>query len=122
MDSYQFIALQQLHNSQWNSALLGDDFTFVYNWILTKRERIVLDLKVQFCEEGYTEKEANTEIARLLKLKIATIVRCIYSIKSKYRNMMDIRVDNKLHPEIHRQKLRKVRLMNESLRSSPKGN
>lgn len=118
MDTHQFLALKQLHSGQWVSSLLGDDFSFVYNWVLTKRERIILGLKVQLYEEAYTEKEANEEISRVLKLKPSTVTRLIYNIKSKYRNMMDIRVDNKLHPEIYRQKLRKARINNESSRKN----
>lgn len=121
MDSYQFTALKDMHNNKWTDELLGESFTFVYNRILTKREKIVLDLKIQLFEEGYTDKKANEQIARLTKLKIATILRLLYNIKSKYRHGMDIRVDNKLHPEIYRCKTRKVRKLNESIRKNGQG-
>lgn len=109
MDIDTFEALQDLHNNKWTDLLLSNLFTSTILTVLTKKERVVLGQKVQLYEEGVPEDRANEIIARLLNTKVSSVTRLIYNIKSKYRHGMDVRVDNKLHPEIYRQKMRKVR-------------
>lgn len=107
MDSLEFETIEGLHNDKWPEILLT--YFQPTQKILTKKERVILGLKVQFYEDGVSEETANKEIAKVLGLKITTIIRAIYDIKYKYRQGMDRRIDNKLHPEIYRRKMRKER-------------
>lgn len=106
MNNTMLTALVALYNNQWTEDLLGFEFVHVRK-SLAKREIIVLELKVQYYEDGYTESQANSEIATLLKIKPSTLSRLLYDIKHVYRHGLPRRVDNKLHPEIFRAKKRK---------------
>lgn len=109
MDCESFDGLYNLHNNRWTEVLVSEIFRRIYDKILAQKERIVLDLKVQLYSEGYGETNANKEICRLLQIKASTLSRLIYNIRMKYRQGIDIRVDNKLHPEIYRAKRRKYK-------------
>ena len=117
MNDYQFDALFSLHNDKWVEGLLSAEFLPVHR-CLSKRERVILDLKVQLYCEGWVEVQSNKEVARLLKLRVPTVVRALYDIRYKFRNEIGRRVDNQLHPEIYRRKARKARLRNESFRTN----
>ena len=82
--------LHLLHRNMWCDELLGGDFKFVVDRILTPRERQLVEMKVQ----GLPEKE----IMQLLCIKFITYGRIIYKIKRKFRHQMETRVDN-LRPE-----------------------
>ena len=109
-------ALIDLHHNRWTEILLSVIFVHVYEHILTKQERIITGLKIEYYEAGVTEREANINIAYLLNMKVSTVERILYNIKNKYRHLMDARVDNKLHPEIYRAKKRKVLKFNAASR------
>ena len=98
MDSDEYDILIAMHNNQWPDLILSTEYNSVLVNVLTAKERMVCELKVQLYEEEYPEKEANKYIAKLMKLTVSAVERYIYSIKSKYRHKMDTRVDNKLRP------------------------
>lgn len=109
MNDFVFDALRGLYNGQWTEDLLSNEFGQTRG-VLAKRERIVLELKIQFYEEGLSAAVANAEIGKLLKIKPATLNRVLYDIKHVFRHGLPRRVDNKMHPEIHRAKRKKERL------------
>lgn len=109
-------ALVDLHHNRWTEILLSVIFVHIYEHILTKQERIITGLKIEYYEEGIPEGRANTEIAVLMKIRESTLGRILYNIKNKYRHLMDARVDNKLHPEIYRAKKRKAKIHNATSR------
>jgi len=84
--------LRLLHNDMWVDELLSKEFEFIIQALLSKKQRQILELKVQFqTNEGTL---SNEEIGRLLNIKPSTIRRQIIRIKSKFRNKMELRVDN----------------------------
>lgn len=113
MDADEFDILYNLHHNRWNEELLGELFENTINRVLDKKERVILGLKVQLYEEGWSELTANKHIAKRLNIKLSTLKRCIYDIKFKMRNKMDRRVDNMLEPRFYYAKKRR-RLKNES--------
>lgn len=78
--------LHQLHQGIWMEELLSQYFAFIVDKILSKKQRQILELKV----EGYSDKE----VGNLLGIKTQTLDRQIKSIKLKLRNRMELRVDN----------------------------
>ena len=70
--------------NEWPEEILGIEFINVVEKVLTKKERIILEMKV----EGYPNKE----ICRLMK-KMSTdrLYKTISSIKDKLRNEMSTR-------------------------------
>lgn len=78
--------LHQLHNGVWMEELLSQYFAFIVDKILSKKQRQILELKV----EGYSDEEVES----LLNIKHQTLERQIKSIKLKLRNKMELRVDN----------------------------
>lgn len=95
-------ALIDLHHNRWTELLVSALFIYIHDYVLTKQERIVTGLKIEYYEDGVNEVKANQLIANLLHLKVGSIERLLYNIKNKYRHHMDTRVDNKQHPEIWR--------------------
>lgn len=79
--------LAQLHHNHYSEELLSDRFSYVVWKILTRREREVLFQKI--------DGRSNREIADSMHISIATIRRYVYNIRSKFRNHLDTRVDNK---------------------------
>lgn len=92
---YLLQVVVDLHNDIYRDELLGYSFHYIYYNVLEPKERLVLESKI----EGLS----NRKIARLLRnkqthlpVKEATIKRHIRKIKSKYRNHMDVRIDNRM--------------------------
>ena len=79
---------------RWPEDVLRYPFNYVFNRVLTPVERIITELRV--------EGRVNGEIAILLNSELKTVQRHIYSIRSKYRNQMNTRIDN--HPVIRKTK------------------
>lgn len=67
--------------------LVSSSYQYIIWKVLSRRERDVLFQKV----EGKTDEE----ISKLLKITPQAIQRYVYNIRSKYRNHLDTRVDNK---------------------------
>lgn len=82
--------LHLLHNNFWSEELLGEYFSHTADYILTKKQKLILELKVQ----GTSDKE----ICKLMRFKSSTLRRQITTIKSKFRNKMNLRVSD-LKPE-----------------------
>jgi len=80
--------LHQLHNGVYLDDLVGDDFRDVVWNVLSKRERAIVFLKV----DGLTDKD----VCDMLHLRPSSFERHLYLIRSKYRNRMNIRVDDTL--------------------------
>lgn len=78
--------LIQLHNDIYTENMLSDQYYYVFAKILSRREREVVLLKL----DGLTDKE----IQQQLHIKASTLKRYTDNIKSKYRNKMDLRVDD----------------------------
>lgn len=78
--------IRLLHKDIWSEELLGEEFLFIVERILEPRERIVLENKV----EGYSDQE----ICKLMRIKVSRLRRIETEIKSKFRNQLDLRVDN----------------------------
>lgn len=108
MDAWAFATLQDLQDDKWRESLLASGFEDIIKE-LTKKERIIFGLKIQYFEDGWDEDKANEQIAVLVKLKPASIKRYAYRIKKIFRDGMDTRTDNQLRPDIYRQKVRKIR-------------
>lgn len=78
--------LYQLHNGVWMEELLSQHFAFIVDKILSRKQRQILELKV----EGYDDKQ----VSEFLGIKPQTLERQTKSIKLKLRNRMELRVDN----------------------------
>lgn len=78
--------IRLLHKDIWSEELLGEEFLYIVERVLEPRERIVLENKV----EGYPDEE----ICRLMRIKPSRLSRIESEIKSKFRNQIDLRVDN----------------------------
>lgn len=98
MDITEFNILNNIHENRWPDEILGAEYYTVLMNVLTLHERVILELKVQLYEEGYSENAANARIAELLRIKLNSVTKHVYNIKSKYRHKMDTRVDNKIRP------------------------
>lgn len=83
--------LHLMHNDIWVEELLSNYFAFIVDNLLTKRQKQILELKVQYQDEDKTISD--NEIATLFNVKVTTINRQIKIIKSKFRNKMELRVD-----------------------------
>lgn len=98
MEFDELALLHEIHNDRWPDEVLGDLFSNLLNKIMMKYERQIVEMKVQFYEEGLDEKEANTKICKLLNIRPSTLDRYLRDIKYKFRNKMDLRVHKLLNP------------------------
>lgn len=85
LDNTQILHL--LHNNMYPEELVSSSYQYIIWKVLSRRERDILFQKV----EGKTDEE----ISKMLKLTPQAIQRYVYNIRSKYRNHLDTRVDNK---------------------------
>jgi len=86
MTPHQFEILIRLHNDEWNSDLISQDFNFIFDRILSPAERDVTLLRI----DGLSVQE----IADRRNTKVVTIQRIAYNIKCKYRNAINKRLDD----------------------------
>jgi len=94
--------LYDIHNGIWSEKLLEGPFEYVFNVVLTPTERHIVHGKISGFVDG--------ELAIKNKCSLGTVKRHIYNIRSKYRNQIDVRVDN--HPVLRKRKgfnVRKLR-------------
>lgn len=98
MDINEFNILNSIHDNKWPDEILGAEYLNVLTSVLTLHERVILELKVQLYGEGYSENAANIKISELLRIKLSSVTKHVYNIKSKYRHKIDTRVDNKIRP------------------------
>jgi len=81
-----FKALVDLHHGIWTADLIGQDFIWLFQNVLSPRERSVTELKIQGLN--------NAEISKQLGIKETTVKRVTYDIQYKYRNGMENRVSD----------------------------
>ena len=86
MTPLQLEILVRLHNEQWTDELLGQDFKFIFDRILSPVERDITLLRI--------DKMSVEDIAVKRNCKIGTIRRITYNIKCKYRNAINQRLDD----------------------------
>lgn len=82
-------ALYLLHQDEWTEDLVGQEFSYVFSRVLTKRERQVTEMKVQGMN--------NDTICKLLGVRLKTLREYISVIKKKYR----IQTDEKYYNDPH---------------------
>jgi len=76
------------NNTRWTSKLLEEPFSYVFECLLTRKERAIVMLKIDGVCDG--------EIAIFWGKELSTIKRHVYNIRKKYRLQEPCRVDN--HP------------------------
>lgn len=94
MSEMQVMLLLHKRKPVWSEELVGHLFSRIFNYVLTRQERLYVELHV----EGYSAEE----VIRLLKItnrKRYLDIRSI--IQRKYKHGMQPRVDN-LNPDFIR--------------------
>ncbi len=97
MTPLQFETLVKLHNDRWTDNLIGQEFGFVFDRILSPAERDVTSYKIQ----GLTLEQ----ICEKKNCKLQTVKRIIYNIQFKYRNFINKRCDDWKPIREHRKRL-----------------
>ena len=97
IDEQQILHL--LHNDIWDEVLLSNYFAFIVDKLLTVKEKQILELKVQGVD--------NPEIGLVLQISEDTVRRHTVTIKSKFRNKMNLRVDNVVEYKKYKAKIQK---------------
>lgn len=77
-----------LHRDIYSSDLFSGDCLFVFDRLLTPKERQIVQMKV--------DEASTSEILLLLGMQESTLKRHIYNLKMKYRTKAHTRVDNDL--------------------------
>lgn len=86
------------HDRPWPEELLGEDFFYVVERVLSKKERQILEHKVQ----GYSNKE----IADIFGITGRTLSVWIQKIKKKLSIEVDPEVDDHVRRKIYRDGVR----------------
>jgi len=96
--------LWQLHaKDNWHEELLaGHCFAKIIDYILTPKERQVLEYRIRLTEEGINGDEAIVIIAKDFKLDEGTIEQYCRDIRRKFRNGIDSHVGRYLRKQLRK--------------------
>jgi len=94
MLNYDEVVLAVYKYKRWPEELMGDQFHYANDKLLSKTERVILGLKCQLSCDGMSDRESNTEIRRLLNTKAKTLSAHLSKIRTTLLLRGDYDVEN----------------------------